>query len=379
MVIEAMLQSPHFLFRIERGANGPDAPFEIASRLSYFLWDTMPSDDLLRAAGEGKLATAEQIEATTRRMLEDPRARTAMEEFLAQWMRFDRVLEATRDRRRFREFNAEVAAAMVEETRRLFNHLVWGDRSFLEFFTADYTFVNPDLARLYGLPVPAEEFAKVAYPADSGRAGVLGHGSFLVLTSKPAETSPTARGLFVRNQFLAQEIPPPPAGLNAVLPVVTEDAPMTNRQRLAVHLNSESCAGCHRLIDPIGLSFEQYNAIGAFQKKMVLQFVVDREGGGRGRRTMKELDVDPSGFIQGMEDSAFSTPRELGRLLAGSKTCQKAIVKQLFRYAFGRQETEKDQPAIDAMLAKFRDSGFRFRELIVAVATSDLFLQKGSE
>ena len=119
MVVEAMLQSPHFLFRVERGASSPDAQFEIASRLSYFLWDTMPSDDLLRAAGRGELATVEQIEATARRMLEDPRARSAMEEFLAQWMRFDRVLEATRDRRRFREFNAEVAAAMVEETRRL--------------------------------------------------------------------------------------------------------------------------------------------------------------------------------------------------------------------------------------------------------------------
>ena len=164
------------------------------------------------AAEEGELATAEQIEATARRMLDDPRARGAMEEFLAQWMRFDRVLEATRDRRRFREFNAEVAAAMVEETRRLFNHLVWDDQNFMEFFTADYTFVNPDLARLYGLPAPGEEFAKVEYPADSGRSGVLGHGSFLVLTSKPAETSPTARGLFVRNQFLGQEIPPPPAG-----------------------------------------------------------------------------------------------------------------------------------------------------------------------
>ena len=374
-----MLQSPHFLFRVERGANGPDAQFEIASRLSYFLWDTMPSDELLRAAGEGKLATVEQIEAAARRMLEDPRARTAMEEFLAQWMRFDRVLEATRDRRRFREFNADVAAAMVEETRRLFNHLVWHDQNFMEFFTANYTFVNPDLARLYGLPAPGEEFAKVEYPADSGRSGVLGHGSFLVLTSKPAETSPTARGLFVRNHFLGQEIPPPPAGVNTVLPNVTEDKPMTNRQRLAVHLNSESCASCHRLIDPIGLGFEQYNAIGVFQKKMVLQFPGARGDEARGRRsTIKELDVDPSGYIQGMEDSAFSTPRELGRLLAESKTCQKAIVKQLFRYAFGRQETVNDQPVIDALLARFRDSGFRFRELIVALVTSELFLQKGS-
>ena len=312
-------------------------------------------------------------------MLEDPRARSAMDEFLAQWMRFDRVLEATRDRRRFREFNAEVAAAMVEETRRLFNHLVWHDQNFMEFFTANYTFVNPDLARLYGLPAPDEEFAKVEYPADSGRSGVLGHGSFLVLTSKPAETSPTARGLFVRNHFLGQEIPPPPAGVNTVLPNVTEDTPMTNRQRLAVHLNSESCASCHRLIDPIGLGFEQYNAIGVFQKKMVLQFPGARGDEARGRRpTIKELDVDSSGYIQGIEDSAFSTPRELGRLLAESKTCQKAIVKQLFRYAFGRQETVNDQPVIDALLAKFRDSGFRFRELIVALVTSELFLQKGS-
>jgi hypothetical protein len=133
------------------------------------------------------------------------------------------------------------------------------------------------------------------------------------------------------------------------------------------------------LIDPIGLGFEQYNAIGAFQQKMVLQFQGPRGGETRGHRpTIKELEVDASGYIQGMEDSAFSTPRELGRLLAESNACQKAIVKQLFRYAFGRQETVKDQPVIDAMLVKFRESGFRFRELIVAVVTSELFLQKGS-
>jgi len=379
MVVEAMLQSPHFLFRVERGGNGPDAPYELASRLSYFLWDTMPGDDLLRATGEGKLSTVEQIEAQARRMLDDPRARGAMEEFLAQWMRFDRVLSATRDRRRFREFNAELAAAMVEETTRLFDHLVWHDQNFMEFFTAGYTFVSTDLSRLYGLPAPAEEFARVDYPPESGRSGVLGHGSFLVLTSKPAETSPTARGLFVRNHFLGQEIPPPPAGVNTVLPNVTEDAPLTNRQRLVMHLNSEACSGCHRLIDPIGLGFEQYNAIGVFQQKMALQFGGNRAEEARGRRsTTVELDVDPTGFIQGIEDSEFSSPRQLGRLLADSPTCQRCIVKQLFRYAFGRQETPNDQPVIDDMLEKFRDSGFRFRELIVALVTSELFLQRGS-
>jgi hypothetical protein len=373
LVVEAMLQSPHFLFRVERSRE--NAQYETASRLSYFLWDTMPSDELLRAAASGELKSVEQIEAIARRMLDDPRAKTSLEEFLSQWLRFDRVLGATRDRRRFREFNAEVAGAMVEETRQLFNHLVWRDRNFMEFFTANYTFVSTDLARLYGLPAPSDEFAKVEYPADSGRSGVLGHGSFLVLTSKPAETSPTARGLFVRNHFLGHEIPPPPPGVNTVLPTVTENAPLTNRQRLDIHLNSEACAGCHRLIDPIGLGFEQYNAIGAFQSKMSLQFSA-RGDESRGRRpTMIELDLDTAGYIQGMDGSAFSTPKELGKLLAESNACQRCIVKQLFRYAFGREETAGDQPAIEAMLAKFRDSGYRFRELIVALVTSELFLQ----
>jgi hypothetical protein len=381
VVVEAMLQSPHFLFRVERGASGSFAAYERASRLSYFLWDTMPSDDLLERAARGELTSVEQIEAVARRMLDDPRARSAMEEFLAQWMRFDRVLGATRDRRRFREFNSEIAAAMAEETRRLFNHLAWHDQNFMEFFTASYTFVNSDLARLYGLPAPAEEFGRVEYPADSGRAGVLGHGSFLVLTSKPAETSPTARGLFIRNQFLGHEVPPPPPGVNTVLPTITDNAPMTNRQRLAVHLNSEACASCHRLIDPIGLAFEQYNAIGSFQQKMALQFSTGRGGGaepGSPRPRSIELDLDTTGFIQGFEDSSFSTPKELGRLLAASEACQKCIVKQLFRYAFGRAETPSDRPVIDDLLETFRDSGFRFRELLVALVTSELFLQKGS-
>jgi cytochrome c553 len=372
LVVEAMLQSPHFLFRIERG--GANHQYDIASRLSYFLWDTMPDDALLAAAERGELATKKQVEQTARRMLNDERARLACDEFLAQWLRFDRLLSATRDRRRFREFNGEVAAAMAEETRRLFRHLVWTDRSFLEFFTADYTFVSTELARLYGLPEPSEEFARVEYPADSGRSGVLGHGSYLVLTSKPSETSPTARGLFVRNQFLGHEVPPPPPGVDTTLPAVTENAPLTNRQRLEIHLNNEACVGCHQLIDPIGLAFEQYNAIGVFQPKMTLQFSSGNQGRSR-RSTMVELDLDTTGFIQGLENSQFSTPKELGRLLAETSACHRAIVKQLFRYAYGRAETPADQPVIENLLETFRSSGYRFRELIAALVTSDLFLQ----
>ena len=369
VVIEAMLQSPHFLYR--RGnvsdptqvasTSTTSDPYATASRLSYILWDTMPDDRLLAAAERNELSTPEQIEAQARRLLSDPRAERALHEFLSQWLRFDRVLSATRDRRRFREFNAEIAAAMVEETTRLFDHLVNNDANFMDFYTADYTFINAPLARLYGLPEPVSDFDRVNYPAQSGRAGILGQGTFLVSTSKPAETSPTARGLFIRNQLLAQEIAPPPPGVNSVLPELAEDKPMNNRQRLEVHLNSEACASCHRLVDPIGYAFEQYDAIGGFHEKVQFQF------GTREKPISKELDVDTSAFIQGMPDSQFSQPKELGKLLAASETSQRCVVKQFFRYAMGREETAADGPIIEAVLDRFRKSGYRFRELVVAL------------
>lgn len=371
IVVEAMLQSPHFLFQVRPPNNNHSKQFEIASRLSYFLWNTMPSDAMLKAAANGELSK-EKLESIVRQMLDDPRAKIAFEQFLSQWMRFDRVLTATRDRRRFGRFNVEVANSMVMETQTLFNHLVWEDRNFMEFFTAEYTFLSSDLAEIYELPQPPTEFAMVEYPPGSGRGGVLGHGSFLVATSKPAESSPTERGLFVRNHFLGHEVPPPPPGVNTSLPDIVEDQPMTNRQRLQVHLNSEACASCHRLVDPIGFGLEQYDAIGAFQEKMRLQF----RGGRNGRRDSKtiELELDTLGNIQGIESSEFSTPRELGKILAEQEACQKCVVKQLFRYAYGREETASDRPAIDRMFERFRDSGFRFRELIVALATSESFL-----
>ncbi len=365
MVVETMLQSPNFLFRVQRGTSGTVSEYELASRLSYLLWDTMPTDELLHAAEQGRMSVPGQVEMLARQMLDDPRARIAMEEFLAQWLRFDRVLTATRDRRRYADFTTETATAMVEETRRLFNHLVWDDRNFMEFFTADYTFVNADLARLYGLSQPETDYALVRYPVDSGRSGVLGHGSFLVATSKPSETSPTERGLFVRNQFLGQEVPPPPPGVNTALPEITEDKPMTNRERLQIHLNSEACSSCHRLIDPIGFGFEQYNAVGGFEAQEL-------------SGSTNESGNAEVGYIRGIENSAFSTPKQLGDILANNQACQRCIVKQLFRYAFGRAETASDQPVIDDMLKQFRDSGFRFRELLIALVTSDLFLQPGA-
>ena len=376
IVVEAMLQSPHFLFRMERGPDGPWYSYETAARLSYFLWDTMPDDRLFTLAEAGKLATPEQVAETTRTMMEDPRSRKSMEEFLGQWLRFDRVLSTIRDRRLYRGFSSELAAAMTEETKRLFSHLVWDDGNFMDFFKADYAFVSTDLAELYELPEPGEQFARVAFPAASGRGGIFGQAMFLTVTSKPSDTSPTERGLYVREHFLCQDVPPPPPGLNTSLPPVTDEKPMTNRERLSVHLNNESCASCHRLIDPIGFGFENYDAIGRYRDKHYLTIYPTRDEAMKGLKkeeTKYELPIDASAAVTGIRDSSFSTPRELGEILANEPTCQKCVVRQIFRYAMGRQESTEDRATIERLYADFRDSGFRFRELIISLATSEVF------
>lgn len=377
IVVEAMLQSPHFLMRFEYGRGSELEAYENASRLSFFLWNTIPDETLLDLAAREELLTPEQIERAARRMLDNPRARRSFEEFLSQWMRFDRALETIRDRKYYPQFNAELAAAMTEETRRLFNHLVWNDQSFTEFFTADYTFINDELAKIYGLPAPAEPFGRVEYPAGSERSGVLGQGTFLTLTSKPSDTSPTERGLFVREHFLCQAVPPPPPGVNATLPPFTDAKPMTNRERLAIHLNSEACSSCHRLVDSIGLGLERFDAIGQFRAKHLVKIPPTRDELKRKIKTETteyELELDTAAEVVGIPDSSFATAKELGAVLAADEGCRKCVVKQLFRYALGREEALADRPAIDQALARFESSGFRFKELIIDIVKSDPFL-----
>ena len=381
VVVEAMLQSPSFLFHapIEppQVSTAQRGSFIIASRLSYFLWNTMPDEELFRAAEAGVLNDPEQLAKAARRMLQGPRARLAMEDFLAQWMRFDRVLETIRYRRLFPEFNSELAAAMTEETKRLFSHLVWEDKNFMDLFSADYGFLSSDLAGLYGFAAPAEEFAMVEFPSESGRAGVLGQATFLTLTSKPADTSPTERGLFVREHFLCQNVPPPPPGVNSNLPPVTDAKPVTNRERLSVHVSNEACVSCHRLVDPIGFGFENYDAIGRFRAKHLLKIFPTREEQKskiKTEATEYALEIDSSAMVQGIAGSDFASPKQLGKILASNATCQKCVVRQLFRYAFGRHESAADRPTIDALYEDFRESGFRFRELIVSLVTSEAFL-----
>ena len=382
LAAEAMLQSPNFLFYSRGfdsggGGAGERSGFQTASLLSYFLWDTTPDEALLAAAQEGELSSAGGIERAARRMLADPRSRRALGNFLAEWLRFDRMETAVRDRRLYPEFSAELAGAMTGETRGLFDYLVWEDQNFMEFYSADYGFLDASLSRLYGFPEPAPGEKRVRFPAGSQRRGILGQATFLAVTSKPADTSPTERGLFVRQHFLCQSVPPPPPGIDTTLPALSDERPMTTRQRLNVHLSNAACAGCHRLVDPIGFGLEQYDAIGRFRQHQIVTIFPTQD---EKRRRVKlkpsehELEINTAGFVQGLAGSEFSSPKDLGEILAGDPGCQECVVKQLFRYAMGRRETPADRPSIERALRRFENSRFRLQELIIAIVTSRSFL-----
>ncbi len=378
-VIETMLQSPTFIFWLEDTPNPKWKPYAKASRLAYFLWDTKPDEALLESAGRGELNTAEGLERVARRMLYDPKAKDGVDEFISEWLRFDRVMTASRERRIYPPFNRELAKSMTEEAKRFVGDLVWNDRNFMDVFTAQYSFINSDLAAIYKVPPPAHDFQRIEFPAEAERAGVLGQALFLTLSSKPDETAPTGRGLFVREQFLCQQVPPPPPDVDTNLPPIEESKPVTNRGRMAAHAAVKMCAGCHNLIDPIGFGFERFDAIGMRREKLKLLFYPN-VGGAAGRRAKPkeiELELDTKGMVAGIPNSGFTSPRELGDILARTPQCQECLVKQVFRYMSGRQDTPADRPAIARALEAFRKSDYRFKELMVALVKSKEFSVSG--
>ena len=376
-VIEAMLQSPHFLFLVPSAGDSHSKPFAIASRLAYALWNAPPDRELLAAAAAGELSARSSVEAHAKRMLASDRSRETFDHFLAEWMRFDRLRNSVKDRNQFRDFGPEVAESMTEETRRLFRHLAWGDLDFREFYTADYTFVDDFLTNVYGMPDPSAPFGKTAYPVESTRSGVLGHGTFLAQTGKPIHTSPTERGLFVREHFLCQTIPPPPPGVDTSLPPLTlGERPMTVRETMEeLHASQPVCASCHKLVDPIGYGFEHFDTVGAYREVEPVRIEPtpqqEREGA---KPTDHSLPIDSTGFIAGIADSAFQTPRDVGRILAQSPICQKCVVRQLFRHLFGRSETARDAQVIERAYNRFVRSGFVFRELVLGLVVTEEFL-----
>ena len=370
-VIEAMLQSPDFIFWLDETPNPKWKPYATASFLSYSLWNTMPDDALLDAAALGELDTAADIEKTTREMLADPRAKDGLDSFVSEWLRFDRVLSAARERRVYPLFNPDLAASMTEEALRFVGDLVWNNRNFMQIYTADWGFPNSSLAAVYKVPPPARDWDRVTFPADSERAGLLGQALFLTLTSKPDETTPTGRGLFVREQFLCQEVPPPPPNVDTNLPPFDEAKPRNNRQRMSAHATNPVCANCHNLIDPIGFGLERYDAIGERREKQKLLFFPAGHGGAGRRAKPNEvlLDVDTTARVAGIANSDFTSARQLGELLARAPQCQECIVKQVFRYMAGRSLTPADRPALNRALEAFRKSDFNFKSILVSLTT----------
>ncbi len=370
LALEAMLQSPAFLMRVEHGRDASLQGYEVASKIAYAIWNSTPDEALLNAAAKGELATPAGVERETRRLLSSEKAQDSVREFLTDWLRLDRLNGTIRERRSYPLFTPELTLAMAEESRRLAEALIWKRGNFMEFFSANYSYLNSDLARLYGVNSSASEYVRVELPANTERAGILGHASFLTATSKPAETSPTARGLFVREQFLCQEVPQPPPGVSTNLPPVSKEKPVTTRERLKIHLSSPSCASCHSLIDPIGFGMEKFDAIGARREK--LHVVVQPERQSKEQAVSFDLDLDTSGWVAGLvgtegNSAAFQSPRELGKILASSAQCQECVVKQVFRYLMGRHESAADHFAIERAAQEFRASGFQFQELLVSL------------
>jgi hypothetical protein len=234
----------------------------------------------------------------------------------------------------------------------------------MELFTAPYGYVNSELAGIYQVPLPAQEFGKVPFPAASERAGILGQALFLAMTAKPDESSPTARGLFVREQFLCQHVPDPPAGVNTNLPPFSAAKPQTNRDRMSEHVINPGCASCHSLIDPIGFGFEKFDAVGGRRDKFT--FAKPRPN----KETLEkawELEIDSTGFVAGVANSQFASPAKLGGVLSQSAQCQECVAKQYFRYIAGRVETAADRPVIRKMTEDFRRSQFHFKELMLSL------------
>lgn len=353
----ALLSSPHFLYRVEVGQSDGDArfltPFEFATRLSFFLWNSTPDDALLEAAEDGRLDTEEGRLEQIDRLMADPRNREATRNFVAEWLHLYELDEMGKDPFVFKHFSPELGASAREETLRLAEHVIYAlDADFRTFFTSRTTFVDRRLAAIYNIPAPAEEgFAQVELPSDGARAGFLGQVSFLGLHAHPVSSSATLRGVFIRKTLLCQAVPSPPAGLNTAIPEPSEDA-KTLRERLLVHMEDPSCGACHGFIDPPGFGLEQFDGIGRYR--------VEDNG----------APIDPTGELDG---DPFETPVELMELIANHAGLTQCVVKQLYSYATGHSPVSGEYALLDALDERFAAGGFRFQQLMRDVATSPGF------
>jgi hypothetical protein len=361
LLVEAMLQAPPFLYHWELGSSAPVVegkvvklgPYEVASRLSYFVWGSMPDQALFEAAAAGKLGTQAEVEAQARRLLEDKRGRDTVSAFAEEWMNLDQVAERPKDPMVYPEFKDDLKAAMTEELRTFIASVVFdGDKSLSSLLTATSSFLNQPLAALYGVRNVTGTALKPAMLDAEQRAGLLTRAGFLTVTGATDGSHPVKRGRRVYERMLCGELPPPP-------PVVPPAKPAsmggTTRQRFEEH-DMNPCAGaCHEVMDKLGFAFEEYDGIGKFRTT---------DNGGK---------VDASGAIE-LDGSkqAFANARDLSQILAKSPTVASCFARQWMRFAFKRGDTAADAASLEAVEAAFA-KGNAITDLLVGVAGSRSF------
>jgi hypothetical protein len=350
LLLRSVLQDPEFLYRIELGAQMGSQPvyalddYAIAARMSYLLWGTTPDDTLLDDADQGRLKADASRITIARRMLEDQRARDQLHRFHAMWLGYRAIPHAQ-----------ELTSAFNRETTALIDRVVFDEpQSYLHIFTFAETYLDDMLAEHYGLPAPDGGEGWVAY-GDSGRAGILSHGSVLSAFSKFSDTSPTQRGLLVRTRLLCGTIPRPPANVKADQPPGDKDA-VCKSDRYSEHRTSSSCAGCHDQMDPIGFGLENYDIAGRYREH--------DEG-------LPQCAIAGQGQILG--HGTFEGPAELGELLVDDELVQSCIVKQLMQFALGRPLETEEQSEIDALQGSFAGHDYQLIELIVSYVGSKAF------
>jgi hypothetical protein len=356
---QTVLASPHFLFRVEHDPDPKDEDgirelndYELATRLSYFLWSGMPDAELFELAKKGELHQPDVLEAQSRQMLQDPQAQALVDNFAGQWLQLRDIAKITPDPERFPGFDEDLRAAMLKETQLFFAAVIREDRSVLDFLSADFTFVNGRLAKHYGIDsVKGEEFERVSLV--TGRRGVLTQASILALTSNPTRTSPVKRGKWILENILGEPPPPPPAGVEELKD--EEEVLGTLRERMQQHRSNPSCAVCHKQMDILGFGLENFDAIGAWRGK-------------DGR-----FDIDPSGSLPGGKD--FRDAGELMQLLAQQKRdafCR-CLAEKMLTYALGRGLGSYDRCAVRAILQRLKTNEFRVSALVTGIVTSDPF------
>jgi hypothetical protein len=370
-VIAALLQAPEFLYRVERSpslstppgdASTDDAPLVhpavLATRLSFLIWGSGPDSELLDVAARGDLLTRQDVAEQARRMLDDERARRGALHFFEQWLGLATFDEVEKDRRLFPAWDDEVHADLASETRRFLEALLWEDDArFSTLLSARYSFLTPVLMDFYGVPITSTDpdtLERVDFGASGHRVGILTHGALMSSLAKADQTDPIHRGKFIREHFFCTTPPPPPPDLVVSAPQL--DPRKTTRERFEQHRAEPACAGCHQLLDPVGLAFEHYDALGRYRSSEA-GVPIDASG--------ELIDTDVDGPLAGVPDLASK--------LSESADVRQCVVKQVFRYAFGRAETERDACALDKLEQQFMATDGSLIELLVAVTQTEPF------